>query len=115
MNTDDISEELYALLKIRNQIELKISILNEQIEFSNSIQEDLSPFINSFLTEFNVYFNKNATDKELLIHKMMIDVIQQIKSVCKHHYEEDDIDTNNCCENVEKITYCSICYSTFSK
>jgi len=112
MNTDDISEELYALLKIKNQIELKISILNEQIEFSNSIQEDLSPFINSFLVEFNVYFNKNTVDKELqILNKMMIDVVQQIKSVCKHQYQEDDID--NYCETCEKITYCSICYSTF--
>lgn len=111
----EISEELQTLLNIRGYLEMEISVLNEQIAFSESLDPSLSPFIESFSNEFKDHFTKVAVEQDLqVLEKMMTEVVQQIKGVCKHKYEEDHIDiTSGCCEESRKITYCLICYSTF--
>jgi hypothetical protein len=113
----EISEELEALFKIRNQLELQINILSEQCRFIENIDggASLSTFINSFLNQFKEHFSRSAAEQDLeVLYKMMDEVVQQIKGVCKHQYEEDHIDImNGCCEESKKITYCTICYSTF--
>ena len=111
----EISEELQTLLNIRGYLEMKISILNEEKEFSESLDGSLSPFIQSFSNEFKDHFSRVAAEQDLqVLEKMMGDVVQQIKGVCKHKYEEDHIDiTSGYCEESRKITYCLICYSTF--
>lgn len=111
----EISEELQTLLNIRGYLEMQISILNEQVAFSDSLDGSLSPFIESFSNEFKGHFTKVTAEQDLqVLEKMMGDVVQQIKGVCKHQYEEDNIDiTDGCCEESKSITYCLICYSTF--
>jgi hypothetical protein len=118
-NEPCISEELQTLLEIRNHLEMQITILNEKMAFAEALDgsftRGLSPFINSFTNEFKEQFPITIVEKDLqAIDKMMTEVVQQIKGVCKHQYEEDHIDmTEGCCEESKKITYCLICYSTF--
>jgi hypothetical protein len=111
----EITPELEALLNIRNHIEMQITILNEQIAFGESIDGSLSPFIEAFSNEFKDRFSRTAVEDDLhALDKLLVEVVQQIKGVCKHQYEEDNIDiTDGCCEQSQKITYCLICYSTF--
>jgi hypothetical protein len=110
-----ITPELELLLNIRSYLEMQIGVLNEQIAFRESLDGSLSPFIESFSNEFKEHFPRVGVDQDLLVlDKLMSDVVQQIKGVCKHQYEEDNIDiTDGCCEQSQKITYCLICYSTF--
>lgn len=94
---------------------MQMNVLNEQIAFIESLDVSLSPFIESFSNEFKGHFPKTGVQQDLLVlDKLMSEVVQQIKGVCKHQYEEDNIDvTDGCCEESRKITYCLICYSTF--
>jgi hypothetical protein len=111
----EISEELQTLLNISGYLEMQITLLNEQIAFSDSIDGSLSPFMEAFSNEFKGHFSRTSVEQDLqVLEKMMGEVVQQIKGVCKHQYEEDNIDiTDGCCEESRKITYCLICYSTF--
>jgi hypothetical protein len=111
----EITPELEALLNIRNHLEMQITVINEQMAFGESLDGSLSPFIEAFSNEFKGHFSRTSVEKDLqVLEKMMGEVVQQIKGVCKHQYEEDNIDvTDGCCENSIKITYCLICYSTF--
>ena len=111
----EITPELEALLNIRNHLEMQITVINEQMAFGESLNGSLSPFIESFSNEFKDHFSRVSVEQDLqVLEKMMGEVVQQIKGVCKHQYEEDNIDvTDGCCENSMKITYCLICYSTF--
>jgi hypothetical protein len=113
--TTEISDELNELIKIRDHLELKINVLKDQENFFSSIDKSLSPFMHVFSGEYRQYFSKRSIDEDLnFLTNTLDNVVQQIKSVCKHEYQEDDIDiTSGCCENTQKITYCSICYSTF--
>ena len=111
----EITPELEALLNIRNHLEMQITVINEQMAFGESLNGSLSPFIESFSNEFKDHFSRVSVEQDLqVLEKMMGEVVQQIKGVCKHQYEEDHIDiTEGCCEESRKITYCLICYSTF--
>uniref|UniRef100_A0A6C0HCF5 Uncharacterized protein n=1 Tax=viral metagenome TaxID=1070528 RepID=A0A6C0HCF5_9ZZZZ len=111
----EISEELQTLLNIRGYLEMQITLLNEQVSFSDSLDGSLSPFIEAFSNEFKGHFSRTSVEQDLqVLEKMMGEVVQQIKGVCKHQYEEDNIDiTDGCCEESKNITYCLICYSTF--
>jgi hypothetical protein len=111
----EITPELETLLNIRGYLEMQMNVLNEQIAFIDSLDVSLSPFIESFSNEFKGHFPKTGVQQDLLVlDKLMSEVVQQIKGVCKHQYEEDHIDiTDGCCEESRKITYCLICYSTF--
>jgi hypothetical protein len=111
----EITPELETLLNIRGYLEMQMNVLNEQIAFIDSLDVSLSPFIESFSNEFKGHFPKTGVQQDLLVlDKLMSEVVQQIKGVCKHQYEEDNIDiTDGCCEESRKITYCLICYSTF--
>jgi hypothetical protein len=111
----EISEELQTLLNIRGYLEMQLITLNEQIAFIDSLDGSLSPFIEAFSNEFKGHFSRTSVEQDLqVLEKMMGEVVQQIKGVCKHQYEEDNIDiTDGCCEESRKITYCLICYSTF--
>lgn len=111
----EITPELEALLNIRNHLEMQITVINEQMVFGESLNGSLSPFIEAFSNEFKDHFSRVSVEQDLhVLEKMMSEVIQQIKGVCKHQYEEDNIDiTDGCCEESRKITYCLICYSTF--
>lgn len=111
----EITPELETLLNIRNHLEMQINVLNEQVAFRDSLDRSLSPFIESFSKEFKDHFSEVTVGQDLLVlEKLMSEVVQQIKGVCKHQYEEDNIDiTDGCCEESRKITYCLICYSTF--
>ena len=115
VNTFEISEELETLLNIRNYLDMQICALNEQLEFSEYLDASLSPFIESFSNEFKGHFPTITVEQDLqTLKKMISEVLQQIKGVCKHQYEEDNIDvTDGCCENSMNITYCLICSSTF--
>jgi hypothetical protein len=115
INTFEISEELEALLNIRNYLDMQICALNEQLEFGEYLDASLSPFIESFSNEFKGHFPTITVEQDLqTLKKMLGEVLQQIKGVCKHQYEEDNIDvTDGCCENSMNITYCLICSSTF--
>jgi len=108
-------EELNTLLKIRQHIQLQIELLHEQNRFCSSINGSLSPFINTFLNKFKEHINETKSEQNMIFLREMINIVeQQIKSVCKHEYEEDTIDIAcGCYENTKNITYCSICYSTF--
>jgi hypothetical protein len=111
----EITPELETLLNIRGYLEMQMNVLNEQIAFGESLDASLSPFIESFSNEFKGHFSRVSAEQDLLVlDKLMSEVVQQIKGVCKHQYEEDHIDiTEGCCEESRKITYCLICYSTF--
>jgi len=111
----EITPELEALLNIRNHLEMQMTVINEQMAFGESLDGSLSPFIEAFSNEFKGHFSRTSVEQDLqVLEKMMGEVVQQIKGVCKHQYEEDNIDvTDGCCENSMKITYCLICYSTF--
>jgi uncharacterized protein YgfB (UPF0149 family) len=111
----EITPELEALLNIRNHLEMQMTVINEQMAFGESLNGSLSPFIEAFSNEFKDHFSRTSVEQDLqVLEKMMGEVVQQIKGVCKHQYEEDNIDvTDGCCENSMKITYCLICYSTF--
>jgi hypothetical protein len=111
----EITPELETLWNIRGYLEMQMNVLNEQIAFIESLDVSLSPFIESFSNEFKGHFPKTGVQQDLLVlDKLMSEVVQQIKGVCKHQYEEDNIDvTDGCCEESRKITYCLICYSTF--
>ena len=111
----EITPELEVLLNIRNHLEMQITVINEQMAFGESLNGSLSPFIESFSNEFKDHFSRVSVEQDLqVLEKMMGEVVQQIKGVCKHQYEEDHIDiTEGCCEESRKITYCLICYSTF--
>jgi hypothetical protein len=117
-NDDDvnkITEELDTLLNIRSHLEYEILAINEQLNFKTAHDDSLSPFIKHFFTEFKERFTDEEAKYRLqTLNRMLEEVIQQIKGVCIHQYEEDDIDiTSGCCDNTMKITYCTICYSTF--
>lgn len=111
----EITPELETLLNIRGYLEMQMNVLNEQIVFIDSLDASLSPFIESFSSEFKGHFSRMSVEQDLqVLESLMVKVVQQIKGVCKHQYEEDNIDiTDGCCENSMKITYCLICYSTF--
>jgi hypothetical protein len=111
----EITPELETLLNIRGYLEMQLITLNEQIAFSDSLDGSLSPFIEAFSNEFKGHFSRTCVEQDLqVLEKMMGEVVQQIKGVCKHQYEEDNIDiTDGCCEESKNITYCLICYSTF--
>jgi uncharacterized protein YjaG (DUF416 family) len=89
----EITPELEALLNIRNHLEMQINVLNEQMAFGESLDGSLSPFIEAFSNEFKGHFSRTSVEQDLqVLEKMMGEVVQQIKGVCKHQYEEDNID-----------------------
>jgi len=110
-----MSEELFTLLKLRNQIQLQISVLNEENEFLGSIDDSNIPFVQNFLHNFKNHFTKTRVENDILfLNEIMGNIVQQIKGICKHNYEEDYLDcTSGSCDTSMKITYCSICESTF--
>ncbi len=110
------NNEVSTLLEIKNNIELRIIFLQEMNVFNerlNNFDTGLSDFISTYVKE-NV---NNSLEIISLKYKLkylqdnLKNIEQQIKAVCKHNYKEDYID--NCCSKSNKITYCSICYSTF--
>ena len=102
-------------MNIRNHLEMQMTVINEQMAFGESLDGSLSPFIEAFSNEFKGHFSRTSVQQDLqVLESLMVKVVQQIKGVCKHQYEEDNIDiTDGCCEKSKNITYCLICYSTF--
>jgi len=112
----NLNEELDILFKLRTHIELQISCQQEQINFNENEccnNPTFSSFINNFFNEYKEHFELKTKKQDLqILNKMMMEIKQQIKSLCKHNYEEDDIDYDYG-EKSMKITYCTICYTTF--
>ena len=113
---ENLNEELDILFKLRTHIELQISCHQEQINFNENEccnNHNFSSFINNFFNEYKEHFELKTKKQDLqLLNKMMMEIKQQIKSLCKHNYEEDDIDYDYG-EKSMRITYCTICYTTF--
>jgi len=118
-NNKSNMKKLQILLDIKKNIELKISFF-EEIENFNEILQSLpeSPSYENIMSDSYIYqyvtnsnnnrFNNNV---QCRTHKTLLNnIVQQIKSTCNHNYTEDYVDmpSKTC-----KITYCSICNSTF--
>jgi hypothetical protein len=46
------------------------------------------------------------------IQELLVYVDKRLKELCKHEYEEDDVDISP--ETSKRITYCKICMCTFA-
>jgi hypothetical protein len=109
------TEELITLFRIRTLLELRLSVINEQSQILKNINSSLSPFINNFYCYFqdNISTNKKSSEARML-ESFLEETNKNIKSICKHKYQDDEIETyRGFSEKIQKITTCSICYSTF--
>jgi hypothetical protein len=104
-----MTEELDHLLQLRGQIQALLTVLQDQDNFSAMLDASLNPAIHSFL------LYSAAVRKEVVpgMQAQLAQVTQQVKALCKHEYEEDDIDICGGDSSI-RITYCSVCFSTFS-
>jgi hypothetical protein len=109
------TEELCMLIKMQRHIELHINYITEinnfKSYFLNNEKEKMSPFINSFLEKYSkkeLLFVNNNTN---LLIEYLNEIRHQIKATCSHIYYEDEIE--NLDGNLQKITYCQLCYSSF--
>ena len=109
-------EELHFLMEIQNNLKLQLLLIEEHKRVRESIQyttiKQKTPD-NFFSYILNNYIDRETKLKEdvSFLESTLKLVNQQIKGVCVHEYVEDYIDISP--DNSEKITYCSLCYSTF--
>lgn len=109
------TEEVSTLIEIQRHIELQISCITELNNFKNYFlnkeKKKMSPFINSFLEKYSkkelLFVNNNT----ILLIEYLNEIRQQIKATCSHIYCEDEIENPD--GNLQKITYCQLCYSSF--
>jgi hypothetical protein len=114
MEEIEITPELDTLLKIRSELELQRCALRERIAFQEATNGlALNSFIKFILLEYSERFERSVLERDMLVLDNMLELVaQQIKGLCRHNYEEDDIDN---CDNCMRITYCSVCGSTFAQ
>ena len=111
------TEELVTLFRIRDLLELRLSVMNEQTNLLKNMTPSLSPFINNFYCYFedNISTNKKSSETRML-ESFLEETNKNIKATCKHKYQDDEIEVmNGFSEKLQKITTCSICYCTFSQ
>ena len=107
------TEEVCMLIKLKNHIELHISYINEINNFKSYLlnNEKEKMIINSFLEKYSkkelLFVNNNT----ILLIEYLNEIRQQIKATCSHIYYEDEIENPD--GNLQKITYCQLCYSSF--
>ena len=108
MTNDDSVD---TLLKMKKNIELLQSVLNEisncKINTNNNYEEKMNSIIDMYNQVFDDNFiNSISTDLKMITNK----VNMQIHITCDHDLEEDYIDTFP--ERSIRICYCKKCYLT---
>ena len=108
--------ELYFLLEIQSNLKLQLSTIEEHVRIREDIQ--YTAIKQNKPDNFFSYILNNYLEREVKLNEdvhflqsTLKLVEQQIKSVCVHEYVEDYIDNGP--DSSQKITYCSLCYSTF--
>ena len=103
-------EELTILMDMKNHIETQIYCVNSVINFKEILNEQKTPLLKKIIENYNSLELKYTKDVNLL-KSFLIEINKQIKAVCVHEYVEDYVDID--LDTSKKITYCSICDSTF--
>jgi hypothetical protein len=105
--------EVSLLVKMRDQITTQINNTKSTIFFIEENENNMLKYTPSFFRPYSFYKTTGETDL-IYLNDLLKKVNQKIKNVCAHVYEEDYIDSYcNCIETSQKITYCSICETTF--
>ena len=110
-NAQNNEESNNALLKIKKNIELLQSNLNEinnyKITTNRTYEENTNDIINKYNQFFNIFFiNSLSSDLKM----MQSQVNEQILKTCNHELEKDYVDTYP--ERSIPICYCTKCYLT---
>jgi hypothetical protein len=100
-------EDLSKWMALRRQLETEIGCAKENKAAFLAEGDVEDTFLKSILDDYVPANSDYITRLETLLKRVNI----KIKGGCKHQYEEDDIDVD--CEKSMKVTYCTICFSTF--
>ena len=111
-NAQNNEESTNALLKIKKNIELLQSSLNEisncKITTNTGYEENTNNIINMYNSFFSIFFISSlSSDLKMIQNKMN----EQILKTCNHELEKDYVDTYP--ERSIPICYCTKCYLTF--
>ena len=103
-------EDLTILMDMKNHIETQIYCVNSINIFKEILNDKKTPLLKNLIETYNSSELKYTKDVNV-IKTFLIEINKQIKATCVHEYVEDYIDVD--LDTSKKITYCSICYSTF--